>query len=86
MSKRQKKTVSMDSYCVKCKESTPTANGQVVQAKNGRYRIVGRCSECGSAKSRFISGQHAEGLLSGLLGFKDGFPILNKIPILGQLL
>lgn len=86
MSKRQKKNISVEGYCVKCKESTPTTNAQVVQTKNGRYRIVGKCGTCGSGKSKFVSSQTGEGLLSGLLGFKNGFPILNQIPILGQLL
>lgn len=73
-------------YCVKCKSTTPSKNIQVIPTQNGRYRMAGVCGKCGSNKSKFISGQHAEGLLSGLLGFKDGFPFLNKIPIIGQLL
>ena len=73
-------------YCVKCQSNTPTKDPKVIKTRNGRYRMVGKCQKCGIMKSRFISAQHAEGLLSGLLGFKDGFPLLNKIPIIGQLL
>jgi len=75
-----------DIFCVKCKRKTPTKNPKVVKTTNGRYRLVGECPKCGTMKSRFINAQHANGLLSGLLGFKDGFPLLNKIPIIGQLL
>ena len=86
MSRRPKKTESVNSYCVKCKESTPTSDARVVQTKNGRYRLVGKCGYCNSTKSSFVSKQTGEGLLSGLLGFKNGFPFLNQIPIIGQLL
>lgn len=76
----------MDMHCLKCKGKTESHGHGIMQSKNGRYRVHAKCSQCGSNKSKFISNQHAQGLLSGLLGFKDGFPFLNKIPILGQLL
>jgi len=78
--------MNKEMFCVKCKKRTPTTDQEVVKSKNGRYRLIGRCTICNTMKSKFISNQHANGLLSGLLGFKDGFPFLNKIPILGQLL
>lgn len=88
MSNRKKKVSGVDSsmYCLSCRQTTGTTNPQVVQTPNGKYRMTGKCSECGKTKSKFVSSQVGNGLLSGLLGFKNGFPILNQIPILGQLL
>lgn len=76
-------------YCVKCRQKTETNNPQVkkLQVKGRtKYQLAGTCAMCGSKKSKFVSAQQGEGLLSGLLGFKDGFPLINKIPILGQIL
>lgn len=73
-------------HCVKCRANTATHDHKLMQTKNGKYRLNGICNVCGSRKSQFISNQMGEGLISGLLGFKDGFPLLNRIPILGQLL
>lgn len=73
-------------HCLKCKGMTGTGMVKVEKTRNGRYRMHGKCVSCGGTKSKFITQQHGEGLLSGLLGFKDGFPFINKIPILGDLL
>lgn len=71
----------MDSYCVKCKRSTPTNNAQVVKTKNGKNMQKGTCGICRSRKSRFISGH---GILGKALGIGK-VPILGDIPILGAL-
>lgn len=85
MSKRSKKQGSdgPPQYCVKCKKHTSTSGSQVVKTKNGRNRLVGQCTVCGTKKSKFISGQQAEGLLGNLLGTK--IPILSDIPLLNIL-
>jgi len=72
--------------CLRCKKMTGSGIPEVKKTANGKYRLTGECNECGGKKSKFISQQHGEGLLSGMLGFKDGFPFLNQIPILGKLL
>lgn len=72
--------------CLRCKGVTNTHNMECKQSANGRYRVCGTCAECGANKSKFVNKQTGEGLISGLLGFKDGFPGLNRIPIIGQLL
>ena len=41
-------------YCVKCGSNTDTRSEKKV-TKNGRYRLTGTCSICGSKKSMFIS-------------------------------
>ena len=40
-----------------------------------------KCAVCGNAKSRFVKGQKAKGLLSSL-GLKTR---LNKIPLVGDM-
>ena len=71
----------MKSYCLKCKKNTENINPSVSSTSNGRYRY-GRCSVCGSKKSRFIKNQEAKGLLSNL-GVRTP---LSKVPILGYIL
>ena len=76
----------MNSYCVKCKETTPTHEVNVSKTKNGKFIAKGRCAECLSKKSRFVSAKEGEGLLGKALGLKDGkVPILGDIPLLGAL-
>jgi len=85
MSKKAKQNVKM--YCVKCKDHTSTHNPQVIQTSNGRYRLTGQCTNCGSTKSRFVSQQHASGLLGNLLKLPGGkIPILGDIPLIGNIL
>jgi hypothetical protein len=74
---------------MRCRQATDTTNPHIkkLQVKGKtKYQLAGTCAACGAKKSKFVSKQHGEGLLSGLLGFKDGFPGLNRIPIIGQLL
>ena len=78
------------SYCVKCRERTNTTSPRVeyIQyvTKNGKHvkRMIlkGVCSICGKNKTKFISNQEGQGLLS-MLGIKTP---LAKIPIIGQIL
>ena len=54
----------------------------VVETKNGRYRLTSKCSVCGKNKSKFIKKQEASGILSSL-GLKTP---LSNIPLLGDIL
>ena len=40
-------------YCLKCKAHTETVNEDRDISKNGRYRLSGECTECGSVKCVF---------------------------------
>jgi hypothetical protein len=82
---RKAKQQGRQLYCLKCKKHTSTLNAEHVQ-KNGRHMIQGKCGTCGMKKTMFVKAHEAAGLLSGLLGFKDGFPGLNQIPVIGALL
>ena len=42
-------------YCLSCKKKTGTDNEKVVETENGRKMIKGKCDECGTKKSKFIS-------------------------------
>ena len=44
-------------YCVKCKRKTPTLDEQVVNTKNNRNAITGKCQKCGRTKYMFIKKQ-----------------------------
>lgn len=88
MSGRKKKVNGVDSsmYCLSCRQMTGTSNPQVSQTKNGKYRMSGKCSECNSAKSRFVSRQTGEGLLGKLFGAPGGkIPLLGDLPLVGAL-
>ena len=74
----------MNSYCVKCRDVTPTTNVNVVRAKNGRYQTKGVCTRCHSKKCSFISSAVGKGLLGKALGIGK-IPILGDIPLLGAL-
>ena len=54
----------------------------MIKTKNGKLALSSKCVACGSKKSRFMKEQEAKGLLSNL-GIKI---LLNKIPLLGDLL
>ena len=40
-------------YCLKCKAFTETDNESQDISKNGRYRLLGECTECGKIKCVF---------------------------------
>ena len=72
----------MLSYCLKCKKNTQIINPKVSNITNGKAIILSTCAICGSKKSKFIKEQQAKGLLSNL----DLRTLLNKIPVLGDIL
>ena len=72
----------MLSYCLKCKINTEGINPKVLKTNNGRMMNLSTCAICGSKKSKFIKEQLAKGLLSNL-GLRT---LLNKIPVLGDIL
>ena len=72
----------MLSYCLKCKKNTQIINPKVSNITNGKAMILSTCAICGSKKSKFIKEQQAKGLLSNL----DLRTLLNKIPVLGDIL
>ena len=72
----------MESYCLKCRKYTENINPQVSSTSNGRTAILSKCAIYNNKKSKFIKNREAKGLLSKL-GIKT---LLNKIPILGDIL
>ena len=42
-------------YCVKCQEFTSTKSEKLVTTANGRYRLTGVCSSCGTKKGMFTN-------------------------------
>lgn len=47
----------MKIYCVKCKKSTDTVSPKQKSAANGRPMMTGKCSVCGTNKTKFLSGK-----------------------------
>lgn len=82
----------MNIHCMRCKEKTKSNEYQLYKSKNNKPLVHARCAQCGSGKSKFLSkvefqnGQQGEGLISGLLGYPNGFPFLKDIPLIGQLI
>ena len=72
----------MLTYSLKGKRNAKNINAKMLKTKNGRLRLLSKCAECGSKKSRFMKEQEAKGLLSNL-GIKTQ---LKKISLLGDLL
>ena len=72
----------MESYYLKCKKHTKNINPQVSSTSNGKFMILSECAICGRRKSKFITKQEANGILSSL-GIKTP---LSKIPLLGDVL
>ena len=72
----------MKSYCLKCRKDTENINPRVSNTRNGRKRILSKCTICSSKKSRFIKDQEAKGLLTNL-GVRTP---LSKVPISGDIL
>jgi hypothetical protein len=56
-----KKGEVMEAYCMKCKTNREMQNPVRVYMKNGKPRILGRCSTCNSRLSRFVGVQQLEG-------------------------
>ena len=53
----------------------------MIKTKNGRVILSSKCTICGNKKSRFVTKQEAEGLLSNV-GIRTP---LSKIPVLGDI-
>ena len=69
-------------YCLKCEKNTESINSKVSKTTNGKTMILSKCAICNSKKSKFIKEQQAKGLLSNL----GPRTLLNKIPVLGDIL
>jgi len=81
-----KQDMSHPITCMKCRKVTETQNASGIVTANGRYRMHGQCIHCGTNKSKFVSRQHAEGILGNLFGLPGGkIPILSDIPLVGAL-
>ena len=72
----------MLSYCLKGKKNTESIDPKVSGTSNGKTMTLSKCAICGSKKSKFITKQEANGLLSNL-GIRTP---LSKIPLLGDVL
>lgn len=72
-------------YCMKCKKQTDTNNISVKKNKKGVNMMMGTCAVCGCKKSKLISKQHGDGLLSMIGILPEGNP-LSKIPLIGDLI
>ena len=72
----------MESYCLKCRKYTENRDPEVSTTGNNRIMTLSKCAICGCKKSKFIKNEEAKGLLSKL-GITT---LLNKIPILGDIL
>ena len=58
-------------YCLRCRKNTESENPEVVKTKNGRIKLLSKCSVCNSIKLKFIKGQEARGVLSNFDGTKN---------------
>ena len=65
-------------YCLKCKEKTETIEVQSVQSQNGRQRIKGNCSICGTKKSVFLSSKDRESVRGKGFSLNN---LINNLPI-----
>ena len=72
----------MKTYCLKCRKDTENINSKVSKTGNKKTIILSNCAKCRSKKSSFVKEQEAKLLLSNL-GIRT---LLNKIPILGDIL
>ena len=72
---------TMLTYCIKYRKKTENLNIKISKTKNAIIIMQSKCAVCGNAKSRFVKGQKAKGLLSSL-GLKTR---LNKIPLVGDM-
>jgi hypothetical protein len=48
-----------EGYCVKCREKKEVKDGKVVETANGRYMAKGKCPDCGTTVTRFVSAEAA---------------------------
>ena len=60
-------------------EKAESKNIAILTTKNGRVKLLSKCSVRSSKKSKFLKEQGARGILSNLLEVK--VPILSDIPL-----
>ncbi len=46
--------MTVEAYCVKCKEKRTIDNAEVVEMDNGRRAAKGTCPVCGTKVTRFL--------------------------------
>jgi hypothetical protein len=46
--------MSHEGYCVRCKKKRKMKDVKKIKMRNGRRRLSGRCSRCGTKMSKFI--------------------------------
>jgi hypothetical protein len=54
---RKEIAVTIEAFCVKCKQKRVMLNPQKIVTKNGRNAMEGRCPVCDTRLFRFVSGQ-----------------------------
>jgi hypothetical protein len=54
--------MSQDMYCVKDKKITPTENVVMKVTKNNRNMMQGKCTICGTTKTKFVAGSSGSGM------------------------
>ena len=46
--------MTIEAYCVKCREKRTVENAEVVELDNGRRAAKGKCPVCGTTVNRFL--------------------------------
>jgi hypothetical protein len=52
--------MTVEAYCVKCKEKRTIENADVVQMENGRRAAKGKCPVCSTNLTRFLPSEKGE--------------------------
>ena len=42
-------------YCLRCRKRVRMEDSKVIERKNGRFTMTGKCPQCGTTVNRFIS-------------------------------
>ncbi|MCL7454526.1 MAG: DUF5679 domain-containing protein [Anaerolineae bacterium] len=53
--------MQFEGYCVKCRTKRTVTDGTVVKTSKGRSMAKGKCPECGTTVTRFLSAKESEG-------------------------
>ena len=51
--------MDFEGYCVKCREKREVKDGTVGETSKGRPMAKGKCPECGTTVTRFLSSKEA---------------------------
>ena len=51
--------MEFEGYCVKCKEKRTVKDGEVSVTAKGRKMAKGKCPQCGTTVTRFLSNKEA---------------------------